>query len=215
MSDTLKGFSEADMRLRKLVNQTNSGGIEYPKGTNERGYPGHSHHEHHAHGERVGEHHEHHHRHHEHKEHHARGERVGGEGCAPGRGGSHMHSHFGEPEHGRKMGAPRHMAVKQARAENHRRGEMVGESGHEHAEMKKIHELEHMHRKHHKHGEHVEHHRHHEEKRHHRAMGGMPQSNAMMQGRSGMPHDNVMQPGQPQPLRRGGKSHPHHHRYER
>src|SRR5260370_72723 len=91
---TIWVFNPTMIRLRALVNQTNHGGVEYPNGTNERGYPGR---ERHAAGDRVGS---------DDVESHAHGDRVGrkcgGEASAPGRGGSRMSSHFGEPQKGRE-----------------------------------------------------------------------------------------------------------------
>lgn len=106
MSDLLQGTNEAYTRLRAMEHQTNTGSIMYPSGTNDRGYTSRS------------------------REHHAHGERVGGESSAPGRGGSHMKPHFGKPDGGVEDGAARRIAVKQARAENHKRGERVGEERH-------------------------------------------------------------------------------------
>ncbi len=151
MSDTLMGSNEAEARLRRTVGQTNTGRIEYPKGTNDRGSGGR---EHHARGDMVGM---------DERENHARGDmvgkkKVGSERSAIGRGGSHMAPHFGEPAGGRQMGAPRHMAAKQAHAENHANGDVVG-------------------------------------------------NGTMMSPRP------VAMRG-PQPLKRGGQSHPHHHRYK-
>lgn len=131
MSDLLQGHNEAYHRLRAMEHQTNTGGIMYPKGTNDRGYT-HSSREHHAHGERVGG---------SEREHHAHGEMVGkkkgssvgNESSPPGHGGSHMKPHFGAPKGGVEDGAPRRLAVKQARAENHSRGERVGDDDEKHA----------------------------------------------------------------------------------
>mgnify|MGYP001565588833 FL=1 len=165
MSNTLMGSNEAENRLRRSVGQVNTGRIEYPKGTNERGSSGR---EYHAAGDVVGM---------DERENHARGDMVGkkkgcsvgNEGSAPGRGGSRMSSHYGEPDGGRQMGAPRHMAAKQAHAENHAAGDMVGN-------------------------------------------GTMISPRPVaMNGAPVMDNARIA----PQPLRRGGKAHPHHHRYER
>lgn len=204
MSDTLMGNNEAERRLRALVNQTNHGGVEYPSGTNERGYPGR---ERHAAGDRVvGD---------DDVESHAHGDRVGrkcgGEASAPGRGGSRMSSHFGEPQKGRETGHPRHMAVKQAHAENHRRGERVGREKHAFGDMAGM------------------------------GNNSSPQVQAQRasnQAQSGAAREAIQGPEndvrsvqkkvqnqtgapsqsfpQAQPLKRGGRSHhPHHHRHER
>lgn len=96
----LSGQNESVSRLHKMMSDTNTGRISYPKSTNERGEGG--------------------------REHHAHGDRVGGEGSAPGRGGSHMGSHYGKPDCGMEQGAPRKMAARQAHAENHAMGDRVG-----------------------------------------------------------------------------------------
>ena len=182
MSDTLMGSNEAEQRIRRMMGQTNSGRIEYPKGSNDRGSGGREHHaegdvvgksdddapEAHSHGDRVGQ---------------KKNSRLGGEGSAPGRGGSHMGSHFGEPEHGRQMGAPRHMAVKQAHAENHRAGELVGREGAE------------------------------RERRAMGGGAGQPQMVAKPPMKRIAPMEVQQSQPQPQALRHGGKPHPHHRRY--
>lgn len=196
MSNILLGTNEAERRLRALVNQTNHGGVDRPNGTNERGYPGR---EHHAGGDRVGlsnvE-----------EEKHARGDRVGGSSAAPGRGGSHMSPHFGEPQKGRQTGHPRHMAAKQAHGENHAHGDRVGRQRHDMGDAVQA------------------------------PVQGTKQRGQPSFSRQPMPTSSPFnaprvpqgpktpqtmasnagnQSPEPQPLRRGGKPHPHHHRYER
>ena len=111
-NDTLFGQNEAEARLRRMVDDKNNGKIDYPRGTNERGYP----------NVRSAM-----------RESHAHGDSVGGVASAPGRGGSHMKPHFGKPQHGREEGHLRRNAVKQARAENHAHGDMVGGEPEHHA----------------------------------------------------------------------------------
>ena len=108
MSDTLIGSNEAEVRLRKMVGQTNNGRIDYPSATNDRGSGG--------------------------REHHAGGDRVGGDMSAPGRGGMRQRPNFGKPLNGREEGT-RRKAVSEARGESHAHGDRVGRSRHADGDM--------------------------------------------------------------------------------
>ncbi len=121
--DTMMGSNEAYGRVKKMMGQSNTGGIQYPSGTNSRGNGGR---EHHAEGDMVG------------RENHASGDRVGGQkknsrlgdvSAPPGHAGSMMKPHFGAPQGGREMGT-RRQAIAQAHGENHKEGDMVGRESH-------------------------------------------------------------------------------------
>ena len=97
------GTNEAYGRVKRMMGQSNTGGIEYPSGTNMRGSGG--------------------------REHHAQGGSVGDVNAAPGHGGSMMKPHFGAPQHGRDTGS-RSKAIAQVHGENHKEGVMVGREAH-------------------------------------------------------------------------------------
>lgn len=167
----VEGHNEAKSRVLAMKSQHNTGKIAYPSATNNRGQGGHEHRSEHGHRER-----------------HAAGDSVGNAGSAPGRGGSRM----GLLEHGMnssskamEMGEPRRNAIRQQRAENHKKGDAVGC----HYE---------------KHKEHHEHKKHHRHKEHH-AMGAGVGSNAML----GKPV-----PGMAQRKHGGHMGHKKHHHAE-
>ena len=158
MPTLLEGQNEAETRLKKQIHEKNSGGIEYPSGTNDRGYTKGGR------GEQYSEH-PRAHRKHTGREHHAMGDSVGGSdmngmqhgtndeedhpagnggvnmgqrmnyrkgGCAlPSQGGTDMKPmrKGGEKTKG-IMSGPRHMAVKELKGmrERHSDGDMVGQS---------------------------------------------------------------------------------------
>ena len=143
MDKLLYGHNESSSRLEKELNE-HKVGIEYPNATNERGYAPRNHESHY-------------------RERHAHGDMISGESSVPGRGGSHMESYYGKPQHGRVEGDRRKNAVSQAHAENHRRGDIVGTlKRHEKDEIRELKKLEKkhcspkkQHREHHAYGDSV------------------------------------------------------------
>jgi len=197
MSSLIYGHNESAERLKKEVGEHNPGGIEYPGGTNDRGYPSKN-----LTNESLNDNHhiKHHHEHHtdryaksHHREHHAHGDMVGNSSSAPGKGGSHMKPHFGKPQHGREENHWRSNAIKEAHAENHRRGDIVGTlKRHEHDEMRELKKLEKMHcglkkRQHHAEGNQIF------------GAGAVPYDNVRN------PNMNQQEPGQRRPSMLGGR----------